>query len=353
MSRAPRACGVVALVTVALLLASCTPVSRSYEIHTAQMTCDEANRFVHDSLLGMNMVVTAFRLGRPGSPGYVEATRTDGRGTRSGKVRITCEPSGVHIVASESGFGGEHEFERGVFLSVTARARLRVAHGKILGEEDGESGSEPLPAGVSRAADASDTVAPVAISPSFAASQPRPGGRRAAATEEVVGVVVRLEPIRGFATVLDFEADLSRAGILPIKVTVANGTRRYYEFDPNDILLRRPDSRRRAYGLVPTEAVRRLREANLAVLAEAARREAGEAGEAVDFATLDPGAASELGDVVAAARLILANKLRGGLLGPGRRMVGYLYFEVADYDRARITMVDVATGEIEGFLIEF
>ena len=98
---------------------------------------------------------------------------------------------------------------------------------------------------------------------------------------------------------------------------------------------------------------RRLREANLAVLAEAARREAGEAGEAVDFATLDPGAASELGDVVAAARLILANKLRGGLLGPGRRMVGYLYFEVADYDRARITMVDVATGEIEGFLIEF
>ena len=41
------------------------------------------------------------------------------------------------------------------------------------------------------------------------------------------------------------------------------------------------------------------------------------------------------------------------MLRANGRFEGYLYFEVAEYDRARITMIDTATGEIEGFIVEF
>jgi hypothetical protein len=34
-------------------------------------------------------------------------------------------------------------------------------------------------------------------------------------------------------------------------------------------------------------------------------------------------------------------------------VTGYLYFPDGDYDRARVTMTDAATGETEGFVVEF
>ena len=124
------------MAAVVLLSASvsCTPVTRSYEIHTGQLGCEEANRHVHDALVSMGMIITAFRLAAPETDGYVRASKTDNRGIRKGEVRISCTASGVSIVASEAGLtlGSEHEFERGVFLSVTARARLTVDRGRIL-----------------------------------------------------------------------------------------------------------------------------------------------------------------------------------------------------------------------------
>ncbi len=324
---------------VLLAHVSCTPVSRFYEIHTGQIGCEEANRHVHDALVSMGMVITAFRLARPGSPGYVRATKTDSRGTRSGEVRISCQPDGVSIVADEEGLalGGEHEFERAVFLSVTARAGLKVDRGRILGPAGNAEGAEPAPAARAQAP-------PVSAPPS-----PRP----VRPPKEVVGVVVRLEPLRGFATVLDFEADLSRAGILPVRVTVANGTARFYEFDPRDIVLRRAGSRRRAYTIPVSRAARMLEDTNRKILAEQLRKAAEESGASVDLSVIDPMVLTELGDIGAAVRIIKDRLLRGGLLRPSGRFEGYLYFEVAEYDRARITMIDTATGETEGFIVEF
>jgi hypothetical protein len=34
-------------------------------------------------------------------------------------------------------------------------------------------------------------------------------------------------------------------------------------------------------------------------------------------------------------------------------VTGYLYYPVADYDRAKIQMMDVAAEELESFLVEF
>ena len=326
----PRVTALVA--SLLFVQAACTPVSRSYEIHTGQIGCQEANRHVHDALVAMGMVITAFRLANPGSDGYVRATKTDSRGIRNGEVRISCRADGVSIVAAQKGLsiGGEHEFERGVFLSVTARARLKVDRGRIAGEWPAEI---------------------LAVTP---APQNSPPVRKPARpVEKVVGLVVRLEPLRGFASVLDFEADLSRAGILPVKVTVANGTGRSYEFDPRDIVLRRAGSRRRAHTLPVSAALRMLVDANREILIAAAREAGAADGVAVDISAIDPMAPTELGDIRTAAGIIRERLLRGGLLRAAGRFEGYLYFEVAEYDRARITMIDTATGETEGFIVEF
>jgi hypothetical protein len=137
-----------------------------------------------------------------------------------------------------------------------------------------------------------------------------------------------------------------------VKVTVENGTKRSYEFDPRDIQLRRRGSRRRVPPLSASQAVRRLVETNRRILEQAAAEMAME-GDGSAPPVVDPMAPSELGDVAAASRVLKARKLMGGLLRPSGRFSGFLYYQVDDYDRARITMIDVATGETEGFIVEF
>jgi len=163
----------------------------------------------------------------------------------------------------------------------------------------------------------------------------------------VVGVRVILEPVRGYATLLDFEANLSEAGILPVRVRVDNGTKRAYEFDPRDVVLRRAGSRDKAKPLSNSQAVAILKKANLAAL--------GGSGAQLTDATGpgDPLSPSQLGDVRRAAEIIPERALRGKRLVPGDRVEGFLYYEAAEYDRARIIMIDSATGETEGFLVEF
>ena len=45
--------------------------------------------------------------------------------------------------------------------------------------------------------------------------------------------------------------------------------------------------------------------------------------------------------------------LAGGTLKPGDSAEGFVYFPTGSYARARATLVDVESGESEGFLVEF
>ncbi|MFQ5477121.1 MAG: hypothetical protein ACE5E4_00720 [Candidatus Binatia bacterium] len=308
---------------MSVLLASCTPVSRYYEIHTGELSCEEANRFVHDALIAMKMRITAFRLATPGRPGYLRATRTGPTGTISGEVKINCDPDGVHIVPREDGLGGEQYFARGIFLSVTGRSGISVASIKR-GSQGDASPQAPAP---------TRSAPPGGPSSSQA-------NRRRAVEKKVVGVSVKLEPIYGFATVLDFEANLGAVGLLPVRVSLVNGTERYYLFDPADLVLRRGGSRLRAYPLSAAQAIGRLRS-----------RAAASVGDGGDSQPQGEESAA-IGDVAAAAATIKREQLGAARLAPGQKLSGFVYYDLGRYDRARLTLVDVATGETEGFIVE-
>jgi hypothetical protein len=338
-TRFPTLTAAIAIALTMFVTVSCAPISKGYEIHTGEIGCEEANRLVHDALLGMRMTVTGFKVAKPGSPGYVSGSRVDNRGRMDGTVKVRCDPEAVHITANQSGIGGD-EFEIGVFLSVTGRAGLEVERegrndaGKLVKRSiPTESGS-----GATESSTMSGSRPPAATGSSRA---------RARSEEKVVGVRVLLEPIEGYATLLDFDANLSAAGILPVRVQVDNGTGRSYEFDPQDVVLRRAGSRDRAKPLSGAQAVSILKQANLAALGASGAQPTAARGPG------DPLAPSELGDVRRAAEVIPQRALRGGLLRPGDRIEGFLYYRAAEYDRARILMIDSATGETEGFLVEF
>jgi hypothetical protein len=64
-------------------------------------------------------------------------------------------------------------------------------------------------------------------------------------------------------------------------------------------------------------------------------------------------ASGEVGDVAAARRAIAEKALVGGRIAPGDSREGFVYFELGAYERARLSMTDIATGESEGFVVDF
>ena len=340
----------IAAAALQTAVCGCQPVSKQLEIHTSELSCEEANRYVYDALLGMKMTVTGFRVAKPGKPGYVRAESQDGAGgAMSGTVNIVCNGDGVRIHTDEEGFASDKRMTRGVYLSVTGRAGLhkpeptaaqghaagheRTAPSRTAGGESGRAGNRSR-----------DTAAPAPGASSKSSSGGSPGGlvRDSIREKRESGVSVKLVPVNGFASVLDFDADLSRAAILPVKVTIRNGTRRTFEFDPADIVLRKAGTRMRSNPLGPSGAIARLRDANRRELTK-------EQGKP----PTDAMAASQLGDVSTAARKIERARLQPARLRPKDEISGFLYYPLDTYDRARIIMIDVATGETEGFLVEF
>ncbi|MFN2425197.1 MAG: hypothetical protein ABR587_01975 [Candidatus Binatia bacterium] len=275
------------------LVAGCTPVSSSYVVHSAELGCEEGNRYAYAAVTDMNMRVTSFTPARRGQPGFLKAVGKD----RRGEVRITCDDAGVHIDPTQTSMG-DRVFERGVFLSVTGRSGLHMDRGEITGRE--------RPAG-----DLAQTVAD---------GVPVPSG----------SVLVEVQPQRGFETVLDFDADVASAGILPIKVTIRNGSKRAYSFSLDGVIVRKRDS---------SETAPRM------TAAEAASMLATKAGSG--------GSQTGVGNVESARKIIIERELKAAKLPPGASVTGYVYYPVADYDRAKIQMMDVAAQEIESFLVEF
>ena len=251
-----RCLRVAATAVLAITVSACvTPVKRGYEIHTADLSCEEANRLVYDSLIDMQLRVTTFRPAKPGRPGLVRVEPEPGSSRPGGEVKINCEAGEVHVVSSQSGLSLQsQQFERGVFLGVTGRADLEVEREgrRTTGRVKKRDRTPPVQTG-SAASPPTSGTAPAGTG----RAQPAPP-----AEPEDVGIVVRLKPLHGFATVLDFDADLSAAGILPVKVSISNATKRAYEFDPRDIVLRKKGSRDRAQAMTASEAVKALEKKN-------------------------------------------------------------------------------------------
>ncbi len=388
----------IAALAAALSLAACTPASKSFELHSgALISCEEANQYVFESVVSMDMEVTAFKKARPGSPGHIKAVSNNPRNDRAGEVSIRCDPDGVHIDPKQTDLNLDKSFERGIFLGFTGRSGLVVDRGVIKGRRGSQAAAidtrESAPPARSAAESAmgsavdsamgstADSVSPTGASgqvvagaaatagavwasgsgaegtnnsaragspPSTEATgtrrpvAPLQAGRdyratantgHASAAKPRRGFSVELEAQRGFATVLDFEADVSAAGILPLAITVVNNSENTYEFDPADIVVRVRDSREKALSLTASRAVERL------------RRHGSTGGE--DASTAD------IGDVEAAALIISHRQIGAARLGPGERTSGYIYYPVGDYDRATVRVIDVATGETEGFLVQF
>ncbi len=302
-----------------LALGCAQPISKGYEIHTADLTCDEANRQAYAAVVDMGMEVTSFRPARTGSPGVISARRSDSRGNLGGDVEIRCDAGAVSIVSNQSGgFLGDKEFERGVFLSIAGRTGLEVVRDGRYATGEMKRREAPSDAGAAAGTDAMGAPA------SAAPSATKPQTSKLSTTN---ALAVTMEPLRGFASILDFEADLGTGGVLPVKVVITNGTSRRYDFDAAAIVLRPTGERTQVQPLTPTAALARIRN------------------------TAAGGA--ELGDVEAAGRMLKEKALVGGRLAPGTVRTGFVYFPLADYDRARLLMTDVATGEAEGFAVDF
>lgn len=276
-----------------VLVAGCTPVSQSYVVHSAELGCEEANRYVYAAVTDMNMKVTSFTQAQPGRPGRITAVGRD----RRGDVSIVCDETGVHIDPDQTSMG-DRIFERGIYLSVTGRSGLRMDRGAITGRDRPEG---DLAQAVSEGA-------------------PAPSG----------SVLVEVQPQRGFEAVLDFDADLAAAGVLPIRVTIRNGTKRAYAFAVEGVTLRRRDSSETVARLSPAEATSRL---------------VAKAGSS--------SSQTPVGNVESASRIIAERQLKGAKLTPGASVTGYLYYPVGDYDRAKIQMTDVSADELESFLVDF
>lgn len=276
------------------LFAGCTPVSKSYEVHSSEIGCEEANRYVYGAVTDMNMKVTSFSQAQPGRTGHLTAVGRD----RKGEVTITCNPGQAVVIDPQQTTMGDRSFERGVFLAVSGRSGLRMDRGQVTGRDKPN----------------------VNLAQAVIEGDPTPNG----------AVLVEVQPQRGFETVLDFDADLASAGILPVRVTIRNGSKRAYSFALDGLVLRRRDNGDLATRLSPKDAAAQL---------------AAKAGSG--------GSQTVSGNVESAANIMVVKELKGAKLPPGASVTGYVYYPVADYERAKIQMLDVAAGEMESFLVEF
>ena len=124
---------------------------------------------------------------------------------------------------------------------------------------------------------------------------------------------VMVEWIDGPESKLWFPQEISSVGLTAVRVQVINGGQRALRLDP-----RRITGRRDAGGSTPPLAE-----------AEAKRR----------VGAMDPAIDSKL--------------LRGGEIAPGSSVVGFVFYPAGTYTGANVQLVDVPTGEADGYDVSF
>jgi hypothetical protein len=267
-------------------LAACTPPIRQFDLNNQPLSCEKANDYVLRTLQTQGFTITAFQPAAIGRAGTLRGTREE-RGTQNVTVHVTCNGKTVDIDASEDGkFLGQLEFKRGFYLAFT---------------------------GIVQAAEIT------AAAEREAAQHPQ--------EQKGAGLRVLLEPVHGQAAKLDFDLDLAAAGVLPVRVTITNGTSRTYRFDAADIVLVQKDGTR-VRPLSLDDATGRVMNAP---------RPAGAA---------PPSSAG-------VTQQLQARALSGATLAAKQNVKGYVFFPLAAYVKGRVALEDQATEESEGFVVEF
>lgn len=267
--------------------AACVAPIRQFDIENQPLTCQQANEYSLRALQAMGFAITALEPASPERPGLLRGTRS-GTGDQRVSVRVICTGRTADVDASEDGkLLGQLEFKRGFYLAFAAI----VAQAEITAQ-------------AARAAAA------------------QPAEKRAA------GLRVLLQPIPGLAAKLEFDVDLAAAGVLPVRVSIDNGTGRTYAFDPGAIALIQQDGTR-VHALAVDVAAQRVADA---------QRQA------------DPQAPSDVGAI---ASLLRQRLLPGRPVGAHQSTSGYLYFPLGQYVKGRVSLEDLESEETEGFVVEF
>jgi hypothetical protein len=235
----------------------------------------------------MGFTITAFAPAAIGRVGTLRGTR-DEHGVQNVTVAVTCRGNDVDVDASEDGkWLGRLEFKRGFYLSFTSI----VQQAQITDAAAREAALHPQP------------------------ERKGPGLR------------VLVQPVPGPAAKLDFDVDLAAAGVLPVRVTIANGTSRIYRFDATDIVLMQRDGTR----ISPLS------------LEETAQR----------VATAPRPADAAAPDAAALTQRLRQRALNGDSVGANQTLKGYVFFPLGMYVKGRVSLEDQATEESEGFVVEF
>lgn len=251
--------------------------------------CDDANRYAFDSMKSLGYSVGQFRLAKVGAPGLIKATRSAERG---GTESVT-----VDIRCDANGveaFGAKDE--------TLLKQDMTFSRGFFL------AFTGLADHGVENAA----------------WKEQETGGTASG------GAKFEMHPQIGLETKLDFGEDLAAAGILAVKVKVQNGSNITYRLDATKIELRN----------AADDSVPQLPLAQAAsTLARTSAADAGEGAPPPDPARMEA--------------LLRERALASRTLRPGEQVEGFVYFPTGTYTRGRATLVDTATDESEGFLVEF
>jgi hypothetical protein len=272
-----------------VLVTACTSMQQQYAVRRSNITCDQANRFAFQSMKTLGYVVTSFEPAAVGRAGTLR-----GRKTEEGR----SDRDGVVNIACDAG-----------------EVRLDAAEDQVLSQD--LTFTRGFYLAFTGIADHAGTDA--------AYAEEQSGGTASG------GVKFKIQPQLALETKLDFGEDLAGGGVLAVKVTVQNGSSETYKLDVAEIELR------------PREGTERVRQVDIAAasqkIADATQADIGEGAKGPSAASIE--------------EMLRKRALTSRTLKPGDQAEGFVYFPVGSYARARATLVDVATGEGEGFLVEF
>lgn len=281
-----------ALLVVLVWLFACTPMHSQYAVRRSNLTCDQANRYAFQSMKSLGYNVAVFEPAAIGRPGQLRGRKTEETGGRT-----SSRDGVVHIVCDAGEVQLDAAEDQMLSQDLTFTRGFYLAFTGI---------ADNSTAGAAYAEEQSGGVA---------------SG----------GVKFKIDPQLALETKLDFGEDLAAGGVLAVKVLVQNGSPVTYTLDVNAIELR------------PKEGTGKVTQLEIGAAAQAVARAAkADLGEGVP----GPSAAS-------IEKMLRDRGLKGRTLKPGDQAEGFVYFPTGSYARARATLVDVESGESEGFLVEF